>query len=314
MKAITFQDYEQRMLRVLVHIQQHLDETLLLEDLAGLACFSPFHFHRIFKGMVGETLSEHIRRLRLERAATLLKRGARPVTRIALEAGYGSHEAFTRSFHARFGCSPKDYRAARGNSAPPVVPSGVHYSEHGRPARFRTVLKRGKEMRVTVEEREPLRVAFMRHVGPYSKVGAVWERLLPELGKEGLIGGGSMFIGVCLDDPDVTPAGRIRYDACVSVGADYLPNGEIGVQIIAGGIYARTTHFGPYDQIGRTYSRLLGHWLPRSGVELCPAPCFESYLNDPNSTEPEDLITDIYAPLDRVPRGKVTSIKAASFP
>ena len=70
MRTVTLQDYKRRMLRVLVHIQQHLDDRLALEELAGLACFSPCHFHRVFKGMVGESVKEHIRRLRLERAAS----------------------------------------------------------------------------------------------------------------------------------------------------------------------------------------------------------------------------------------------------
>jgi len=62
--------------------------------------------HRIFRGVVGETVAEHIRRLRLERAAQRLKSGERPVTEIAFEAGYEAHEAFTRAFRARFGASP----------------------------------------------------------------------------------------------------------------------------------------------------------------------------------------------------------------
>ena len=78
MRAVTLQDYKRRMLRVLVHIQEHLDDALALEHLASVACFSPYHFHRIFKGMVGETLQEHIRRLRLERAASQLKLSANP--------------------------------------------------------------------------------------------------------------------------------------------------------------------------------------------------------------------------------------------
>ena len=69
MKNSTLQDYQERMLRVLVHIQQHLDEELALEALARIACFSPYHFHRIFRGMLGESLQEHVRRLRLQRAA-----------------------------------------------------------------------------------------------------------------------------------------------------------------------------------------------------------------------------------------------------
>ena len=80
MRAITLQDYKRRLLRVLVHIQQHLDDGLELPELAGLASFSPYHFHRIFKGMVGESVKEHIRRLRLERAASQLKLGVAPVT------------------------------------------------------------------------------------------------------------------------------------------------------------------------------------------------------------------------------------------
>jgi len=75
-------------LRVLVHIQQHLDETIELDELAHIAHFSPYHFHRIFRGMVGESLMEHVRRLRLERAAHRLKFTDTSVTNIAFDAGY----------------------------------------------------------------------------------------------------------------------------------------------------------------------------------------------------------------------------------
>lgn len=79
-----------------------------------------------------------------------------------------------------------------------------------------------------------------------------------------------------------------------------MPKGDIGVQVVAGGDYAVTTHFGPYHKLGDTYTKLLGQWLPRSGRELRSAPCFEVYLNDPQGTEPEDLLTDIYAPLQTI--------------
>jgi AraC family transcriptional regulator len=86
----------------------------------------------------------------------------------------------------------------------------------------------------------------------------------------------------------------------VSVDEDFVPKGDIGVQVVAGGDYAVTTHFGPYHKLGDTYTKLLGQWLPRSGRELRSAPCFEVYLNDPQGTEPEDLLTDIYAPLQTI--------------
>ncbi len=152
-------------------------------------------------------------------------------------------------------------------------------------------------MKVEIKNLPSLRVAFMRHVGRYSEVGATWDRFLAFMGKEGLLGGGAMFIGICHDDPEVTPPDKIRYDACLTVGEEYVPDGEIGVQDLAGGEYAMTTHFGPYNKLDETYSWLLGQWLPRSGRELRDAPCFEVYLNDPQSAEPEDLLTDIYAAL-----------------
>src|SRR5262245_37587423 len=73
MKDQTFEDYRRRMLSVLVHIQQHLDDELTLEELARVASFSQFHFHRLFRGLIGESVKEHVRRLRLERAAHQLR-------------------------------------------------------------------------------------------------------------------------------------------------------------------------------------------------------------------------------------------------
>jgi AraC family transcriptional regulator len=298
MRPVTLQDYKRRMLRVLVHVQQHLDDPLDLGALARVACFSPYHFHRIFRGMVGESVQEHIRRLRLERAAAWLKLTPRPITRIALDSGYESHEAFTRSFRASFGLSPSQFRASRDRRAAAPVPSRLHYLDGETVTRFRTRPARGNPMRVTITRMKPLRVAFMRHVGPYSKVGATWDQLLPQLGKDGWIGGDALFLGICHDDPDVTAPDRIRYDACVTVGADFQPIGDIGVQVVAGGDYAVTIHFGPYTKLGDSYAKLLGQWLPRSGRELRSRPCFETYLNDPNSTDPADLLTDLYAPLE----------------
>jgi AraC family transcriptional regulator len=300
-RVVTLQDYKRRLLRVLVHIQQHLDDALELEELAERACFSPYHFHRIFKGMVGESVMEHIRRLRLERAASQLKLGTATVTDIAFDAGYESHEAFTRSFRAAFGVSPSQFRSNTSSRVATHARSALHYRD-GKPlSSFKVTQPGGKTMKVKIESKESIRVAFMRHVGPYDHVGATWDKLLPRLGKEGLLGGGALILGLCHDDPEVTPPAKIRYDACVTVDETFVPEGDIGVQVIPGGEYAVTTHFGPYQKLGETYTKLLGQWLPRSGRELRSTPCFEVYLNDPQSTEPEDLLTDIYAPLQPKP-------------
>ena len=93
--------WTERILRAADFVHSHLDEDLAAEKLAVIAGFSLHHFHRVFRGMTGESVMAFVRRLRLERAAGLLGRGRAPVTEIALASGYGSHEAFTRAFHAR---------------------------------------------------------------------------------------------------------------------------------------------------------------------------------------------------------------------
>ena len=295
MRVVTLQDYKRRILQVLAHIQNHLDDPLPLDELAALACFSRYHFHRIFKGMVGESVKEYIRRLRLERAASQLKLGSASVIEIALDAGYESHAAFSRSFKACFGAAPSHFRLIR-RAQFATASSGVHYSQGKTVQHFRT-LHRGGNMNVKIQQLKPMRVAFLRHVGPYGKVSATWDRLLTVMGKDGYLGGGTMLIGICHDDPEVTPPAKVRYDACVTVGDDFVPSGDIQVQTVTGGEYAVTTHTGSYDNLGRTYAELLGQWLPRNGHELRDVPCFEVYLSDPQSTVPEEFLTDIYAPL-----------------
>ena len=244
---------------------QHLDEELKLEELACIACFSMYHFHRIFRGMLGESVKEHIRRLRLERAAARLKRTDMSITTIALEAGYESHEAFTRAFKAMGGLSPSEFRLRNGSWSRSTASSGVCYLE-GKPVTdFNPVQSGGVSMKVQLKTLKPMRVAFVRHIGPYNECSKAWDRLTPELGRRGMLGADTRFIGLCHDDPDITPPEKVRYDACVTVGEDYTPEGEIGVQMIAGGEYAVTTHFGPYDRVGETYARFFGGWLPKSG-------------------------------------------------
>jgi len=123
----TLGDYKRRLLRVLEYIQQHLDDHLDLEELARVACFSTYHFHRIFTGMMGETIKNHIRRLRLERAAIELRVGTKPIVEVALDSGYEAHEAFSRAFKSAYGVAPVRFRSTKSPIAALVAPSGVHY-------------------------------------------------------------------------------------------------------------------------------------------------------------------------------------------
>ncbi|MCL4522916.1 MAG: AraC family transcriptional regulator [Acidobacteria bacterium] len=297
MSAETRDSYQERILRVLVHIQQHLDEPLPLEELAGVANFSRFHFHRIFHGMVGESVKEHVRRLRLERAALRLKSTREPIVQIALAAGYDAHESFTRAFRVVFGENPSEYRDSRRAMEWPAAPSNVHFSAEGSMRSFVPYEWIGKRMEAQIRPFTARRVAFARHVGPYHKAGDAWDRLMTWAGPRGLLGAQFMLLGIVHDDPETTPPDKWRYDAAIGVGENVQGERDIGIQEIPEGRYAVALHHGEYSTLGQSYARLCSEWLPQSGQELAAAPALEIYLNSPKTTKPEDLLTEIWLPI-----------------
>src|SRR5271166_5951060 len=219
----TWNDYRGRILRVLTHIQAHLDEALDLEELARVACFSSFHFHRIFAAMTGETMADHVRRLRLERAAMELRPGAKQVIQVALGAGYEAHPAFTRAFKTAYGVSPTEFRRATGPVAILAAPSGVHFRQGVPLNTFNTNHITTKVMKVITRKIKPMRVAYLRHVGPYEDVKQTWFDLVAHLSADKQIRKRSMFIGMGHDNPSVIPASELRYDACITVDEEYEP-------------------------------------------------------------------------------------------
>jgi AraC family transcriptional regulator len=280
MRPGTAESYRERVLRAQVYLQSRLDEPVDLNELASVACFSPYHFHRIFRGITGEPLMEHIRRLRLERAAQRLKSTDRAVIDIALEAGYETHEAFTRAFRAMFGNSPTGFREDAEDQEIIKLDGG-----------------RGRRIDVRVEKIPAMRVAFVRHLGPFENVGPVWSALMAFAGMRGLFGPHTRALGIIHDDPDITAPEKLRYDAAVTIVKDVAPEGSIGIQEIPACEYAIAQHRGPYDGISETYARMCGNWLPTSGRELASAPAIEFYLNTPQTTKPEDLLTNACLPL-----------------
>jgi len=298
MRTETEQIYKERILRVLIHIQTHLDEPLSLEDLAAIAYFSPFHFHRIFKGMVGEPVKAHIRRIRLERSAWHLRSTDRNILDIALDAGYETHESFTRAFRSMFSNNPSVFRRGQFGDRNKRSPSGVHFQPGGKLKKFNPITRGGIIMEIRIDNIEPMRVASVRHVGPYEECEPAWQKLCAWAGPRGLFGPGTKMIGISYDDPEVTPPEKIRYDACITVDDAIESEGEVIIRMIPGGDYAVTTHKGPYTKLIETYSKLYGEWAPQSGRVVKAAACFEIYMNDPEKTPPEELLTDIYIPLE----------------
>jgi AraC family transcriptional regulator len=291
-------EYERRMHRVLEHIDQHLEAALDLDQLAAVAHFSSFHFHRLFSAWMGETVGEYLRRRRLEIAAMHLV--AQPGTRIlpvALSVGFGSAEAFTRAFKARFGASPTVWREAQLKARPsnrnPVQRNpGQRESKHGQvdARRFlhdadatpqqRPHKESAMNAPVRVIERQPQTIAYLRHVGPYGEpVGRFWqEQYYPWAVMHGLLE--VPRYGIAHDDPEITAPAQCRYDAAAEVPADFLVTGAVFKTTIPGGKYAMQRFKGTSAEISDAWRSLLRDWLPASGLQLDNRPCFEFYPAD----------------------------------
>lgn len=278
--------YLDRMHRVTAYIDQHLDQFLDLEILAEVAHFSPFHFHRLFSALMGETLGAYLRRRRCEVAATrLLAQPRISVLQIALGVGFGSAEAFTHAFGARFGCSPTTWRLQQAAERAAISNLDQAVSNPDQAQRFKTIKdgvrnKSETPMRVQVIERKPTSIAYLRHVGPYGQpVGTFWQtRVYPWMLENGLIG--QPRYGISHDDPCVTAPEQCRYDAGCEIPANKLASGDAHRTTIPGGRYAALSFKGVVADFGAAWDALLRDWLPSSGLQLDGRPMFEYYPKD----------------------------------
>ena len=256
--------------RVLEFIDRHLDETLELDALASVANFSAFHFHRLFTAWMGETLGEFVRRRRLEVAAQRLAAQPRlAVTDVALGVGFGSTEAFSRAFKTRFGATPTAWRRSQVSNRDQVDRN--HDQAAGAPRR------NDGTMKVTIVDRQPTTVVYLRHVGPYGKaVSDFWmTEVAPWMETNGLFG--KPRYGISHDDPDVTAPEKLRYDAAVEVGPDFVGTGNHQKTVLPGGRYAVGKFDGDDREVGEAWAWLIRDWLPDSGMQLDSGPFFEHY-------------------------------------
>jgi AraC family transcriptional regulator len=238
--------YPARINRVIDFIDAHLAETLDLSVLAAVAHFSPWHFHRVFQSITGETVAERVRRRRLEVAASrLLSSPPVPALRIALDVGFGSAEVFTRAFRAHFGVTPTAWRrgafrdwAAQQHAEMSKFHQGDRKSNQAAIEAFfqdAELWPRGhvaEPAGVEIKTLPDIRVAYMRYVGPYGSSGItlLWQEFAAWCAEAGLMNPRRRMYGVSQDNPGVTPPEKCRYDACIEIDPEFTPSGDVSVQ------------------------------------------------------------------------------------
>ena len=279
--------YFEQINRVVQHISNHLDENLDISKLAEIGNYSPFHFHRIMKAYLGEPLGAYVTRIRLETAVSLLIYSDEDINVIAFKVGYENPSSFNKAFKKRFEISPAEYR--KNNE--------FTIQKKNQQLKF-IVMKNLKSLEPKIKEVKTKKVIYTSALGSYNKSAEkAWETVCEFAKAKKLFGFKTEFIGISHDDPKVTEADKLRYDACIVVSKDVKPDGAMGVQEVPGGKFAVFTHIGDYDKLESSYDYIFGKWLPESGKELRNVHSFEKYLNAPENTKPEKLKTEIYIPI-----------------
>ncbi len=275
------ENYEARVNRVIAFIYDHLDEDIDLQKLAEVACMSPYHWHRVYHGMRGETVAATVKRLRLHRAAGYLAFSEMPVEEVARRSGYPNPQSFTRIFKSVYGMPPAQYRK-----------NGSH-SRFSNDTPERTDAMYEVEFKTVPE----MTAVTVKHSGSYMEVGKAFETLFGWLISNGHIENTERMIGIYYDDPNAVPEAELRSRAGAVLPSTPALKPPFESTEIKGGSYAVLRHKGPYDGLMAAYNWFYGTWLPESGREAADIPGFEDYINNPQDTAPNDLITDIYMPM-----------------
>jgi AraC family transcriptional regulator len=251
--------------KALWYIESHFADDISLGEIAAASGVSRYHVTRAFGEATGLSVMRYVRARRLSEAAKALRGGAPDILSVALDAGYGSHEAFTRAFRDQFGLVPETVRAQRhlDNIAlvEPIMMDQTLLADL-KPARF--------------ESRAAFLVAGLaeRYDCETNKaIPAQWQRFVPHIGH---IAGqvGATAYGVCCNADD---EGNFDYIAGVEVASFSGLPGDFGRVRIPAHEYAVFTHADHVSTVRRTVMTIWNKWLPESGLEVADAPNFERY-------------------------------------
>jgi AraC family transcriptional regulator len=284
MKVETNSEYHKAINLTIDYINGNLNEELDLKRIAEIANISEFHFHRIFKAYIGETVGAYISRLRLENAAQKLQITNFTLTEIAERTGYQSQYSLSKSFKRHFGVTPSAFKNIQT-----YFSSQFSNTEH-EPLQLHPNI-------VNIENKNLVYIRIIAKYGSELDYRSAWKKLWQYAKQKNIVSENCEFIGLSFDDPTITNHQQCRFYACISTDKPIKPEGEFGLQNIEKGKFAVFTHQGAYSGLNRLYQSIYMDWLPSTKIKIRHSMPFEKYLNNPDKVKEADLITEVYIPI-----------------
>lgn len=307
-------EYIQRVNRVLDHLDAYYFEELNLEKIAEIAHFSPYHFHRVFKGVVGEPLNQYIQRVRVEKAAGFLAfQPNRSIVDIALSCGFSSQATFARVFKRHFDINATQWRKGqhtrfskncktdRNDSKAEFKPE--EYSEFSNQKQtWKIPMIATKLATVEIKTLPETPIAYIRHIGHFKEQTTTWRTLFHKLtrwaaARDLLHCPSTQFFTVFRDDLNITDFSKFKADVCISLKKPISPEGEVGISSISSGKYAVANFELDSHEFEAAWEWMFSEWLPKSGFQPDSRCCFERYLNDASTHPSNKHLIEICIPV-----------------
>lgn len=308
-KEYSQREYRARINRVMDYVETHIDQPIDLSVLSDIAHFSPYHFHRIFTVLTGETPNTFLLRVRIEKAASMLFDSSQTITGIAYKCGFNNVSTFSRTFRKFFGMTAQEFRTTERAA---FVKDNIRYSKNGK-----TLRKKGQkhddanahlcsvqlkdiiimDTKIEIKKMPEMQVIYCRHMGAFNEIYKAYDKVCKWAAPRGLLNfPQTKSLTVYHDDPSITEIEKVRQDACLTVEGDVKVDGEIGKMTVKGGDYA-VGHF-EIDVTGFEKAwNTMCMWLTESGYEPGDGNYYELYYNDHNEHPERKFILDICIPV-----------------
>ena len=288
-------DYLQRIDRVIDYLRGNLDRPVKLAELAEVACFSEFHFHRIFTAVSGETLNSFTNRLRLEKAARLLRYSGQSLTDIALDCGFSSSATFSRAFRAGYDTSPSQFRKSGKIKKSKICKELFPEDEYGLPMSAEEKRAAFPVRLIDIPERQVVYIR-VKNAFDMERVIAAFRKVMEWAKSQDVFSQGILF-GMTVDDPHVTPKHLYRYEVCLASSLPFECMEGMSKLKMPAMRYAVIKVSGDIHKVATAWDYLYRDWLINSAWEPEHAPALEVFLDKESALDWSHFELDLCLPV-----------------
>lgn len=277
-KLETCNIHHQKIQDIIVHINNHLFDSLDTDRLSDMSGLSKYHFRRVFQAVTGENIGIYIQRLRLEHIAHLLVSTDFTLNQILEQTSYQTKFSLAKAFKKHFGIPASQYREKY---------KPMYDEQH-------------TSLTPEIWSIQPMEIFYIEVGEKYKdelRYKLIWSRLINYARQYNEGKSDYKFVSVSMDDPSITPTEKCRFYLGVTIDNNMTHDPQPGVMEIPGGRYAIFRHTGDYSLLHRFYRRIYEEWFPKSKYRPQSTFSFEMYMNQPASTPETELVTDIYIPV-----------------